>query len=371
MDKEKNIEQLSAVINVTQTYLPSINKYQAILSRAWDSKWLTNRGQLVQELEKKLKSYLGVKNLTLTTNGTLPIQIAIKAMQLKGEIITTPFSYIATTSTIVWENCKPVFVDIDPDHLTIDENKIEAAITSNTSAILATHVFGNPCHVEEIERLANKHNLKVIYDAAHCFGVKYKGQSVFNYGDVSTCSFHATKIFHTGEGGCWISNESELQKTMYSHHNFGHAGPESFDGVGINAKMSELQAAMGLAVFEDVDQIFEKRKKIVEHYKKLLKNSVVSSIKIREDTDWNYHYFPVIFESEEQLLQVKTKLNQQQIFPRRYFYPSLNTIPYINSLEMPISENIGKRVLCLPLYVGLKDEELLLICDIIKIVGNV
>lgn len=355
------------MINVTQTYLPPIEEYQAILQRAWDAKWLTNRGQLVKELEEKLKNYLQVSNVTLTTNGTLPIQIAIKAMDLKGEIITTPFSYVATTASIVWENCTPVFVDIHPEYLTIDETKIEAAITSKTSAILATHVFGNPCHVEVIEQIAKKHNLKVIYDAAHCFGVTYNGKSIFEYGDVSTCSFHATKIFHTGEGGCWITNNDDLHQKIYYHHNFGHKNQEEFLGLGTNAKMSELQAAMGLAVFNHIEEIFEGRKKAVQLYNELLQNSSLQRLKLRENTNWNYHYYPVVFENEEKLLVAKELMNAQQIFPRRYFYPSLNTLPYLDYKHCEVSESVSKRVLCLPLYVGLEKD---IIEQIIKIVSN-
>ena len=203
------------MINVTKTFLPPQSEYGSILKKAWDAGWITNRGALVQELEVKLKDYLGVYNIIVTTNGTLPLQIAIKALNLKGEIITTPFSYVATTSSIVWEGCAPVFVDIHPEYLTIDETKIEAAITSKTTAILATHVFGNPCAIEEIEMIAKKHDIKVIYDAAHCFGVKYKGQSIFNFGDISTCSFHATKIFHTGEGGAIFTNDTKLNKKLF------------------------------------------------------------------------------------------------------------------------------------------------------------
>ncbi len=230
-------------------------------SRAWERGWITNRGILVKELEEKLKEYLKVPHILATTNGTLPLQIAIKALNLKGEIITTPFSYVATTSSIVWEGCKPVFVDIHPEYLTIDEEKIEEAITENTSAILATHVFGNPCDVEKIEEIAKKYNLKVIYDAAHCFGVEYKGRSIFDYGDISTCSFHATKLFHTGEGGALFTKDEELMHKLFYHHNFGHKGQEDFYGLGINAKMSELQAAMGLAVFPYLEEIMAGRRK--------------------------------------------------------------------------------------------------------------
>ncbi len=345
------------MINVTETFLPPFDEYQAILKKAWDKKWLTNRGILVNELEDKLKSYLEVPNLTLTTNGTLPIQIAIKTLGLTGEIITTPFSYVATTASIVWENCKPVFVDIHPDYLTIDESKIEAAITKKTSAILATHVFGNPCAVDQIENIAKKYNLKVIYDAAHCFGVKYKDKSIFNYGDVSTCSFHATKIFHTGEGGCWVTNDDDLQKKLYYHHNFGHNGPEAFHGLGTNAKMSELQAAMGLSIFNHLDEIVANRKNAVEKYNELLTNSNLKILKIREHTQWNYHYYPVIFESEKKLLETKKILNSNNIFPRRYFYPSLNTLNYVEKQNCPVSEAISTKILCLPLSSYLKIAE--------------
>ncbi len=354
------------MINVTETFLPSIDDYNDYLKKAWNNKWITNRGELVRELEDKLKNYLGVPNLTLTTNGTLPLQASIKALELKGEIITTPFSYVATISSIVWEGCTPVFVDIDENYLTIDENKIEEKITNNTSAILATHVFGNPCNVELIEKIANKYNLKVIYDAAHCFGEKYKGQSVFNYGDVSTCSFHATKIFHTGEGGCWIANNKELNDKIFYHHNFGHDGPDKFFGLGINMKMSELQAAMGLAVFYHIDYIFNERKKVVEFYNENLNFDYMSTFKLRLGTEWNYHYFPIIFKSEDDLLNVKNELNNNNIFPRRYFYPSLNELPYLNNVHMPISESVSKRILCLPLYVGIKNDQLSFITKIIN-----
>ena len=354
------------MINVTKVFLPPLEEYNKQLKRIWINQWLTNRGELVRELENKLIDYLGVKNLTLTTNGTIPMQIAIKTMGLCGEIITTPFSYIATASSIVWEGCRPVFVDIHPDYLTIDEEKIEAAITNKTTAILATHVFGNPCDVERIQGIAVKHNLKVIYDAAHCFGVKYKGQSIFNFGDVSTCSFHATKLFHTGEGGCWITSNEELQHKMYYHHNFGHNGPEKFYGLGINAKMSELQAAMGLTVFDCLKEIIENRKKAVDMYIKLLSHSEVKLLKIREHTEWNYHYFPVVFNSEQSLLQAVKDLNKENIFPRRYFYPSLNTIDYLSQSSCKVSEDISSRVLCLPMSASIGDKEVEYICELVR-----
>lgn len=354
------------MIAVTQTFLPPMGNYQQILQRAWDSRWITNRGALVLELEETLKTFLSLPHLTLTTNGTLPLQIAIKAMGLSGEIITTPFSYVATTSSIVWENCTPVFVDIHPEYFTIDETRIEAAITAKTEAILATHVFGNPCDVKAIEAIAQKHGLKVIYDAAHAFGVTYLGQSLFAYGDVSTCSFHATKIFHTGEGGCMITSDAALHEKLYYHHNFGHNGPLAFHGVGINAKMSELQAAMGLAVFPYLDEIKNSRQKIVETYNALLKNAPVQRISLREGTEWNYSYYPIVFRDEADLLRVQAALNRQEIFPRRYFYPSINTIPYAGGASMPVSESVASRVLCLPLYVGLGEKEIFRICKIIE-----
>lgn len=351
-------------INVTQTYLPNQDEYSAILKEAWDNSWITNRGELVQRLENNIKDKFNITNMIATTNGTLPLQIAIKALELTGEIITTPFSYIATTSSIIWEGCKPVFVDIDSETLNIDPLKIASKITDKTSAILATHVFGNPCEIEKIELLAKKYNLRVIYDAAHCFGVSYNGKSIFEYGDISTCSFHATKIFHTGEGGALFTTNNELYDKLFYHHNFGHNGPENFQGKGVNAKMSELQAAMGLAVFPYFDDILQKRKSLYKLYTKLLSNHVDFQ-KITAETLYNHSYMPVIFKSENELLLVQKALNKHHIFPRRYFYPSLNTIEYVNGAEMPISESISKRILCLPLYYDLTNENVNHICELI------
>lgn len=351
-------------INVTKTFLPSLSEYQDILRTAWDKSWLTNRGNLVVKLESKLKEYLNVHNFIAMANGTLPLQIAIKALNIKGEIITTPFSYVASTSTIVWEGCTPVFVDIHPEYLTIDETKIEAAITAKTSAILATHVFGNPCNVNSIEIIAKKHNLKVIYDAAHCFGVKYKGKSIFDYGDVSTCSFHATKLFHTGEGGAIFCSPDHFN-VLYNHHNFGHNGPEKFHGLGINAKMSELQAAMGLAILPYMSEINQERCSLVKTYRNLLIHPKIELLKIRTDTEWNFSYFPIIFSNLGQLLRVKKGLEVNKIFPRRYFYPSLNTLPYIEGTTCKVSESISERILCLPLYYGLTSENVQKISKIV------
>jgi dTDP-4-amino-4,6-dideoxygalactose transaminase len=354
------------MINVTKTFLPPQEEYNNILKKAWDAGWITNRGALVKELEEKLKKHLKVSNILATTNGTLPLQIAIKALGLTGEIITTPFSYVATTSSIVWEGCTPVFVDIHPEYLTIDEAKIEAAITSKTTGILATHVFGNPCAVDEIEAMAKKHNLKVIYDAAHCFGVTYKGKSIFEYGDVSTCSFHATKVFHTGEGGAIFANDNNLFNKLYHYHNFGHTGPYSLVSLGINAKMSELQAAMGLAVFPYLEQISKARQEVCELYDSNLDFNKLSNIKIRPEVDWNYSYYPVIFESEAVLNKVVLELNKDNIFPRRYFYPSLESLPYIQSTSCNIADSIAKRVLCLPLSHDLSVNSLFEIVDTVN-----
>lgn len=353
------------MINVTQTFLPPLEEYTALLERIWKSKWLTNRGELTQELEAKLKEFLGVEHLLAVNNGTIALQIAIKALELQGEIITTPFSYVATVSSIVWENCQPVFVDIEEDYLTIDETKIEEAITDKTSAILATHVYGNPCNVEAIQAIAKKYNLKVIYDAAHCFGVKYKNESILNWGDVSTLSFHATKLFHTGEGGGIVCRDEELAHKIFYHHNFGHRGEEEFWGLGVNAKISEINAAMGLALFPYVNEIIVKRKQICDLYDSQLANANVRKIKLREETDWNYSYYPIVFSSEECLLKTKTALNNRQIFPRRYFYPSLNKLPYLVYKKNYVAEEISQKMLCLPLFSDLAQKDIERIVEIV------
>lgn len=355
------------MIPVTKSFIPPIAEYTAIVERAFRNGWLTNRGELVLELEDKLKKYLDVGNLLITNNGTVPLQIALKLLGNKGEIITTPFSYVATTSSIVWENCTPVFVDIEPDHLTISPEKTEAAITEKTTAILATHVFGNVCDIEAIEAIARRHNLPVIYDAAHSFGTRYKGRSVYEFGTVSTGSFHATKLFHTGEGGCIVVNEPELEDKVYYSHNFGHNGPLAFHGLGINGKISELQAAMGLSVLPYIPEILEVRKTIVEYYTAHLDHNRLKFMKLREGLEWNYSYFPVIFASEESLLRVEKSLAEADIFPRRYFYPSLNTLPYLEVLQKaPIAEDISRTVMCLPLYHTLSMEEVQTVTRIIN-----
>ncbi|WP_181304262.1 DegT/DnrJ/EryC1/StrS aminotransferase family protein [Rufibacter sp. XAAS-G3-1] len=358
-------------INVTKAFLPPIEEYQKYIETIFKRVWLTNNGPLLNELELKLKEYLQVPHMLFLSNGTVAIQIAIKALQLKGEIITTPFSYVATTSSIVWEQCKPVFVDIDSDTFNIDPAKIEAAITPNTSAILATHVFGNPCEIEIIQAIADKHGLKVIYDAAHCFGTTYKGKSVFQYGDISTTSFHATKLFHTVEGGAVFTNQPDLLKKMALLRNFGHTSPSTFDGIGINAKNSELHAAMGLNVLKYADEIKAKRKEQWNYYREKLISLDVKFISITEGTDYyNASYFPILFKTEEKLMRSVEALNLQGVYPRRYFYPSLNLLNYVNPTSCPISEQTSKIVLCLPLYHDLSLEEQDMICRILLRIQN-
>ena len=353
------------MIPVTKPFLPPQAAYQSLIDGVWERNWLTNNGPLVNELELKLKEHLGLSHLLFVGNGTIALQLAIKALGLKGDIITTPFSYVATTSSIVWENCRPVFADIDPHTLNIDPVSIEAAITPDTEAILATHCFGNACEVERIAALAERHQLKVIYDAAHCFGTTYKDQSIFNYGDISTVSFHATKLYHTVEGGAVCTPDAELLKTMAYMRNFGHDGPERFHGVGINGKNSEFHAAMGLAVLPHVEEILEQRKTQCLRYDALLENMRIERPTITEGCGYNYAYYPVLFESEDVLLKVESALKRREIFPRRYFYPSLSSLEYVPDQETPVCDDIAKRVLCLPLYHTLSEAEQRMIARIL------
>lgn len=346
------------MINVTKPFLPPIDEYNQLLQGIWQRCWLTNNGPLVNELELKLKEYLNVPHLLYLNNGTIALQIAIKALGITGEIITTPFSYVATTSSIVWENCTPVFADICPENLNIDPAKIEQVITDRTQAILATHVYGIPCDIEKIEKIAKKHGLKVIYDAAHCFGTKYKGKSIFEFGDVSTCSFHATKVFHTIEGGAVFTNDPEILKKMAFMRNFGHNGPTEFEEVGINGKNSEFHAAMGLVNLKYVDSILKNRKELAEYYDSALKNLKIKRPKLLSVSEYNFSYYPIIFETEEQLTKSVLQLEANLIYPRRYFYPSLSKLKYIGSSNVPVCEEISPKVLCLPLYFGLSNEEM-------------
>lgn len=354
-------------INVSKPFLPPIEEYIKLIEGIWSRNWLTNNGPLINELELRLKDYLDVDHMLITSNGTIALQIAIKALGLKDEIITTPFSYVATTSSIVWEGCKPVMVDIDSETYNIDPSKIERAITKNTTAILATHVFGNACNIDQIKEIADRNNLKIIYDAAHCFGTTYKNKSIFNYGDISTCSFHATKIFHTIEGGAVFSENPELIKAMALLRNFGHTSPTEFGSVGINGKNSEFHAAMGICNIDRVPAFITERKAIFERYMSYLSGlDNVKFQKTEKECVTNFSYFPIVFESEELLHKVTVKLNEQGIYPRRYFYPSLNDLVYLeNTAEVPVSADISKRVLCLPMYNNLSIEEVDLVCRIL------
>ncbi len=356
------------MINVTKAFLPPLSEYTEYLQKVWDAGQLTNGGQLLVELEEKLRTYFGTQYLHVVNNGTIALQIAIKALDLKGRVITTPFSYVATTSSLVWEGCLPQFVDIDPRTLNINPALIEAAITEDTTAILATHVYGNPCDVEMIESIADKFDLKVIYDSAHAFGVSYKGKPLPVYGDIATLSFHATKVFHTGEGGAIICRTKEISDKVAYLRNFGHNGPENFFGLGINGKNSELHAAMGLCVLPRVPEIIAMRRMITQEYDRLLQGlgDLIETPEMRPQTDCNYGYYPILFRAEEQLLAVVADLNRQQIFPRRYFYPSLNTLSYVPPSTVPVADSVSKRVLCLPLSHALRLEDVGRICTIIR-----
>lgn len=354
------------MIPVTKPFLPPMEEYTKLLEGVWKRQWLTNMGPLASDLEIRLKEYLNINHLLFVTNGTIALQMAIKALDITGEIITTPFSFVATTSSIVWEGCTPVFVDIDKDTLCIDTTKIEEAITEKTQAILATHVYGNPCDVEAIDKIAKKHNLKVIYDGAHAFGVKINDKSIFEYGDIGTCSLHATKLFHTVEGGLVTTNNATILKKLASIRNFGISGPESFDNLGINGKNSEFHAAMGLVNLNYIDKILEKRKELAQYYDKKLENVKAIKPKWHKNTTENYPYYVILLESEELLLKIKTALDAHEIFTRRYFYPSLaNTLPYLNPINFEVTDEIAKRALCLPFYYDLTFEEIDLIARLI------
>lgn len=349
------------MIPVTKPFLPDQTAYTSYLEGIWSRKWLTNMGPLANQLEIELKAHLNVPNLLFVTNGTVALQMAIKALGLNGEIITTPFSFVATTSTIVWESCTPVFVDIDPETLNIDPAKIEAAITDKTQAILATHVYGNPCDVYAIEAIAQKHGLKVIYDGAHAFGVKVDGRSIFEFGDITTCSLHATKLYHSIEGGLIITKDPEYLKILASIRNFGISGFDTFADLGINGKNSEFHAAMGLANLKHIDEIIAKRLAIIDYYEEKLLGAGFNAKKQlwHPASKNNGAYYPLVLASEELLLKVKHQLEEHEIFTRRYFYPSLaKALPYIHPVEMPVTEDIAKRVLCLPLYYDLTFEEI-------------
>lgn len=354
------------MIHVTQTYLPDQEKYQKYLSKIWESGWITNNGQMVLELEARLRKHTGVAHFAYCNNGTIALQIALKALNITKEVITTPFSYVATTNAILWENCRPVFVDINESDFNIDVSKIEKQITKDTQAILVTHVFGNPCDVDEIERIANKHKLKIIYDAAHAFGVFYNNKSLVSHGDISTCSFHATKIFHTVEGGAIICKDEAIFEKVFLMRQFGHIGNDYYLA-GINGKCSEFHAAMGLCVLEDMDIILNRRKAVIEYYNLHLNRSALQRPVPLAGTSDNFAYYAVVFQHEDILNKVMNALQENSINPRRYFYPSLNELPFLpDHPNCPTSESISKRILCLPLSTYLTEDQLKLICETIN-----
>jgi len=338
-------------IFVTQPFLSPLEEYMDILKDVWERGILTHNGPVVQSLEKQLAEKLKINNIVAVSNGTIALQMAIKALDLKGEIITTPFTWIATISAIKWEGCTPVFCDIDPLTLNIDPQKIEELITEKTVAIMPVHVFGNPCDVEAIKAIAKKHGLKVIYDAAHAIGTTHKGKSILEYGDISATSLHATKLFNTAEGGACIATDNELHEKLKRIRFFGHNQTKDIVEDGFNGKMTEVHAALGVANMKYYDEVLSDRKQKYLYYRNAL--SVLNCVCFQGFNvgESNYSYFPIIFESEEQLLEIEKRLNKNNIFPRRYFYPSVNTFTNIVEYKnCPVSEDIAKRILCLPLY---------------------
>lgn len=339
-------------IYVTRTFLPPQEEYLALLHEAFESHVLTNNGPLHRRLESALRERFEAPHLLLMANGTLAIQLAMRALGVKGEVITTPFSYVATTSAILWEGCTPVYVDIRPDTLCLDPDLIEAAITPRTSAILATHVYGIPCDVEAIGAIAKRHGLKVIYDAAHAFDVRYKGRSITAYGDASTLSFHATKLFHTVEGGATIIHTPELENATRLLRSFGHVNDDHFS-LGINAKMSELHAAMGLAVLPHVPVLIERRKAVAAAYDARLDLPGLVRPRIAHPEAHNYGYYPLLLPTEADRARVQQGMSDRGVHSRRYFYPSLSRLPYVSSPPTPVSDDAALRALCLPLYADL------------------
>ena len=364
------------MIPVTKPYLPSREKLNAYIDGIYERNWLTNNGPLVQELTVRLERFLGVENILLVSNGTLALQVAYRAMGISSinpdspaEVITTPFSFVATASSLRWEGLTPVFADIDPRTWCLDPSRIEAAITPTTRAIVPVHVFGNACDVEAIDALAAQHDLKVIYDAAHAFGVDYKGQSLLTYGDAATLSFHATKLFHTVEGGAIVFKRKDDLQRAREMINFGLAGPNSIESLGINAKMNEFQAAMGLCVLDEMESNSRRRRDVFECYRKSLRVGV-DMPDLRPYATRNYAYFPLLLEDQETLVEVMDALSQQGVQSRRYFYPSLDTVSLLGSGPCKTSRNIADRVLCLPIYADLSHSEVSRITAVVNEPGK-
>jgi dTDP-4-amino-4,6-dideoxygalactose transaminase len=376
---EKNKKQ----ITVTSPLLPPVEEFMPYLEDIWNRKWLTNNGHYHQELEKALCDYLRIKHISLFTNGTLPLMTALQALRITGEVITTPYSFVATTHSLWWNGIKPVFVDIDPKTCNINPEKIEAAITPRTTAIMPVHCYGQPCDVLKIEEIANKYGLKVIYDAAHAFGVELKigdsqigGKSILEYGDMSTLSFHATKVYNTVEGGALVCQDAETKKRIDYLKNFGFAGSETtIVAPGINGKLDEIRAAYGLLNLKKVDAAIANRKKIVELYGEALKDVAgISFMAYDENVKHNYAYFPIFVDKEYGISrdELYFKMQKKNIFGRRYFYPLISTFSTYRGLasagseNLPVATKIADSVICLPIYAELETENIEFICELIK-----
>ena len=365
------------VITVTSPLLPSLEEFMPYLQDIWDRKWLTNNGHYHKELEKALCEYLKVPYISLFTNGTLPLMCALQALRITGEVITTPYSFVATTHSLWWNGIKPVFVDIDPVTGNIDPDKIEAAITPRTTAIMPVHVYGNPCDTQRIQEIADKYGLKVIYDAAHAFGVEVNGESVLNAGDMSTLSFHATKVYNTIEGGALICHDEKTKKRIDYLKNFGFAGETTVIAPGINGKMDEVRAAYGLLNLKQVDAAIEARHQVAVRYREALRD--VKGIRVMEDilgVRHNYAYFPIFIDAEEYGMtrdELYFKMKEQNVLGRRYFYPLISDFSTYRALESAKTENLpnarkmADSVICLPMYHDLKDEDIVRILDVIML----
>ena len=363
-------------ITVTSPLLPTLDDFIPMLQDIWDRKWLTNNGHYHEELEKALADYLGVKYISLFTNGTLPLITALQAMRITGEVITTPYSFVATTHSLWWNGIKPVFVDIEEESGNIDPQKIESAITPHTTAIMPVHVYGTPCHTKEIQEIADKYGLKVIYDAAHAFGVKVNGESILNQGDMATLSFHATKVYNTVEGGALICRDEATKKRIDYLKNFGFAGETEVIAPGINSKMDELRAAYGLLNLRQVDDAIAKRKHVADLYRKELKNTAgIRFLKDLEGVRHNYSYFPIFI--DEQIYGTSRdalyeKLKEHNIFGRRYFYPLISEFSTYRGLEsarpenLPVAHKLAASVLCLPMFADLTDADVERILSVVK-----
>ncbi len=362
-------------IYVTQPYLPPLEEFIPYLEQIWENKILTNNGPFHQQLEKALCEYLGVEHISLFANGTIALVTALQALRITGEVITTPYSFVATAHSLMWNNIKPVFVDIDPKTFNLDPEKIEEAITPQTTAILPVHCYGYPCAVERIQQIADTYGLKVIYDAAHAFGVKYKGESLLKHGDLSVLSFHATKVFNTFEGGAIISPDAKTKKRIDYLKNFGFANEVTVTATGINGKMSEINAAFGLLQLQHVDRAISQRKEIEEKYRVALRNTAgIKMIPLPDETIGNGSYFPILVTDEYPISRDDLYLNLKAsgVNARRYFYPLISNMPMYrslpssNSLNLTVSGIVSRQVICLPIYPSLSDTWALSIAGIIK-----